>query len=521
MKKYILFTLIYSISLNLFAKDEEKAHNPIIWSDVPDVAIIRVGDSYYMSSTTMHMSPGLPIMKSKDLANWEMLHYVYDTLVDNDKMNLNNNENCYGAGSWASSIRYHNNTYYVSTFSATSGKTHVYSTKDIEKGEWKEASFKPVLHDHSLFFDDDERVYMVYGAGDIRIIELTTDASAIKPGGVNQIIIPNATAVAGGKAGLSAEGTQLMKVNGKYYIFNITWPQNEMRTELVHRANNIMGPYEGRVFLKDRGIAQGSIIDTPTGDWYAYMFRDYGAVGRIPHLMKVEWEDGWPVVANNGKVPEYLDIPLKRNNLSTIIASDEFKRKKGEPKLPLTWQWNHNPDNRFWSIDARKGYLRLTTGRIDSEVINAKNTLTQRTFGPESSATTSINVSNMKDGDYAGLIALQKQYGFVGVKMEGGKKSIIMVSAQSENPKELENIPINKKNVYLKIDCDYKERNDKAYFYYSLNGKTWNRIGEALQMRYTLPHFMGYRFGLFNFATKTTGGFVDFDYFRINDKISD
>src|SRR5690606_29986454 len=138
-------------------------------------------------------------------------------LVENDEMKLNNGKNTCGGGSWASSFRYHCGTYCVYTFAASSGKTYVFSTSDIAKGDWKEASFSPLLHDHSLFFDDDGRVYMLYGAGDIRIIELTADASAVLEGGVDQVIIHNATAVAGGTPGLPAEGTQIFKHNGKYY----------------------------------------------------------------------------------------------------------------------------------------------------------------------------------------------------------------------------------------------------------------------------------------------------------------
>jgi beta-xylosidase len=186
----------------------------------------------------------------------------------------------------------------------------------------------------------------------------------------------------------------------------------------------------------------------------------------------------------------------------------------------LAWQWNHNPDNRYWSIGERRGHLRLTTGRMDREVIQARNTLTQRTFGPVSSAATKIEVAHMKDGDYAGLIALQRKYGFVGVKMEDDSRSIVMVSTQFNRPEEVESVPLKQKTVYLKIDCDFRDRTDKAYFYYSLDGKTWTKVGAVLQMAYTLPHFMGYRFGLFNFATKTPGGFVDFDFFRVSDEIT-
>ena len=526
IRKFLLPMLIGLVfSISACSQSNKCANNPTIWADVPDNAIIRVGDTYYMSSTTMHMSPGLPIMKSKDLVNWEMLNYAYDRLTENDAMNLENGQSCYGAGSWASSFRYHNGTYYVSTFASTSRKTHVYSTKNIEKGDWEESTFEPVLHDHSLFFDDDGRVYMIYGGGEIRIIELTADASSIKDGGVNQVIIENTSLPAGGEQGLPAEGSQMIKKDGKYYLFHITWPQNDMRTEVIHRADNIMGPYEGRVFLKDRGIAQGSLIDTPTGNWYAYMFRDFGAVGRIPHLMLVEWVDGWPVVAGDGKVPDCLDgISSSQIGLSKIVASDEFEREKGDAKLPLVWQWNHNPDNSLWSVDARPGYLRLTTGRTDSDVLSAKNTLTQRTFGPESSATTAVEISKMKEGDCAGLIALQKEYGFVGVKTEKDGKYIVMIGQDSETKTEYEKIPLEEERVFLRVDCDYNiinesQREDKAYFYYSLDGIKWIQIGSPINMHYTLPHFMGYRFGLFNFATQSAGGYVDFDYFRVHNKI--
>ena len=495
------------------------AQNPIIWADVPDVAAIRVGDTYYMASTTMHMSPGLPIMKSKNLVNWELIGYAYDTLTDNAALRLENGKNAYGAGSWAPCLRYHEGTFYATTFSSTSGRTHIYTTADIESGQWEEISFSPSLHDHSLFFDDDGRVYMLYGVGDLRLVELKPDLTGIKPDGFNEVVIRNASAVAGPNIGLPAEGSQMRKINGKYYVMNITWPRGGMRTQIVHRADTITGPYEGRVVLQDKGVAQGCLIDTPDGKWYALLFQDTGAVGRCPWLVPVRWEDGWPVLGIDGKAPITLDIEDNGQGLANIVASDEFDRAPGQP-LPLAWQWNHNPDNRCWSMGERKGYLRLTTGRVDSDILQARNTLTQRTFGPVCSATTKLEVGRMKDGDCAGLIALQKRYGYVGVRMEGGRKSIVMVSAQSERPEEVQRIPLQQQTVYLKIDCDFRNRTDKAYFYYSLDGLQWTKIGSTLQMAYTLPHFMGYRFGLFNFATQTTGGFVDFDYYRISDKIA-
>lgn len=356
---------------------------------------------------------------------------------------------------------------------------------------------------------------MIWGAGKLMIAELNEDLSGVKKG-TEKVLIENASAPAGSNVGLPSEGSQLFKVNGKYYLLNIAWPRGGMRTVVVHRADKITGPYEGRVALQDKGVAQGGLIDTPDGRWFAYLFRDNGAVGRIPYLVPVKWENGWPVLDIDGKVPETLDLPASKGLIPGIVDSDEFNRKKGERALPLVWQWNHNPVSELWSVTQRKGFLRLTTGRVDNDFLLARNTLTQRTIGPECSGSTCIDISGMKDGDFAGLALLQKKYGLVGVKYENGAKSVVMVSSESGSVVEMERVQVNKKIVYLKADCDFRDRADIAKFFYSLDGKTWNQIGSKLKMEYTLPHFMGYRFGLFNDATKETGGFVDFDWFRIN-----
>jgi len=370
-----------------------------------------------------------------------------------------------------------------------------------------------------LFFDDDGRVYMITGNKKLTLIELNTDLSGVKTGGVNQVIIENSSAPSGNDSGLG-EGSQLFRVNGKYYLFNITWPSGGMRTVVVHRADKITGPWEGRLALQDKGVAQGGLIDTPDGKWFAYLFRDYGSVGRIPYLVPIKWEDGWPVIGIDGKVPDTLDLPASKGLIPGIVASDEFNRRKGERSLPLVWQWNHNPDNNLWSVTKRKGYLRLTTGRIDTIFVSARNTLTQRTFGPECSGSTSIDISNMKDGDFAGLALLQRKYGLVGVKFNNGAKSIVMVNAQTGKPVEVHSVPLTQRTVYLKAECDFNDRIDIGYFYYSLDGKSWRSIGSQLKMEYSMPHFMGYRFGLFNYSTKMPGGFVDFDWFHISDQIT-
>jgi len=504
----------------------EKFTNPIIWADIPDPDVIRVGDIYYMTSTTMYFTPGCPVMKSKDLVNWEIVNYVYDILDGSDKMTLKNGQHDYGKGSWASCLRYHNGIYYVSFVAYNTGKTYIFQTENIEKpGSWRRYTIDGIYHDMSLLFDDGGRVYMVYGAGTIKVIELLSDASAIKPGGLNKIIIQNAD-ISGSNS--LAEGAHIYKLNGKYYIFIICWPRTGTgrRIEVCYRSDKIDGEYEGKTVLdnnmgfQNAGVAQGGIVDTPDGDWYALLFQDHGAVGRVPVLVPVKWENDWPVLGENGKVPREMPVPVKGYEKKSIVISDDFDHSK----LALEWQWNHNPDNDNWSLTARPGWLRLTAGNICHSLTDARNTLTQRTFGPECSGEVYIDASNMKNGDFAGFAALQDMYGFAGVKMDGGSKYIITAVAAEQTGKEyhtgipaneIECIELNQDQLYLKIDFDFKDAVDETYFYYSLDGEQWNKIGEKLKMTYRLSHFTGYRFALFNYATKAIGGYVDFDWFKV------
>ncbi len=538
----VLVALVSCFSLIGTVYARERATNPNIWADVPDMSLLRVDDWYYMSSTTMHMVPGIPIMRSRNLVDWEIAGYANDVLEDVDDLALRNGRNAYGAGTWASSLRYKDGVFYLAVFAGTTGKTYIYTTRDVA-GKWDVKSFRPMCHDCSLFFDDDGKAYLLYGVGDLRLTELNDDLTGFKEGGFNDVVIRNAGAVAGGRIGLPAEGSQMFKRNGKYYVCNISWPQGDMRTEVIFRADKITGPYEGRVIFKDRGIAQGTLVDKADGDWVAYLFQDSGAVGRIPYLIPVKWEDNWPILGEEGKAPATLPIIKEGKPFGNIVESDEFDRAdvliaqlNATPKkenayfreaFPLAWQWNHAPDCRYWSLTERPGWLRLTTGRVDATLQQARNTITQRTFGPTSSATTALDFSKLNDGDYAGLAAFQRKYGFVGVTKRDGK--FYLVQAESETKKTIDEDEVKENDaipladdvstVFLKVDCDFTNRKDDARFYWSIDGKQWNRIGPPLHMLYTLPHFMGYRFGLFNYATSRSGGSADFDYYRISASI--
>jgi beta-xylosidase len=222
-------------------------------------------------------------------------------------------------------------------------------------------------------------------------------------------------------------------------------------------------------------------------------------------------------LGDNGVIPEVLNLPAQRGLKPGLVNDDEFTRSKGDASLPLVWQWNHNPVDDAWSLTARPGYLRLTTSRLDSAFLQARNTLTQRTFGPTSRAETFLDVRHMKEGDFAGLALLQQRFGQVGVQIADGKRQLVMVNGEGKTPKVVAQLPLKGKKVYLRAACDFRNKVDEATFSYSLDGKTWTPIGDTLHMRYTMPHFMGYRFALFNYATKQVGGSADFDFFHMGE----
>ena len=466
----------------------------------------------------MHFAPGVPVFKSTDLAQWRTVGYAYQTLTNNNNMNLNNAD-AYGKGSWASSIRYHKGFFYVLTPSYTTNKTHLYKTADVENGPWSEVQL-PFYHDPSLFFDDDGTVWVFYGSGDqISYVQLNDDASGVKAGGksgklggvsVNQVTGTSNYYV-------QQEGSHMEKVNGEYYLFTISWPAGKSRSEIVYRSKNLLSGFSGRYFLSDNGVAQGGIFDTPDGKWYALLFRDSGPVGRMSHLVPMEWKDGWPVPTSGSKAPATLDLPEAPLPGYGMVTSDDFD----SDQLALEWQFNHNPDNKNWSLTANPGFYRITTSRTDSRVVNAKNTLTQRTFGPKCSGRTLVDGTGMKDGDMAGLVALQDDKGFVALAKDGGSYKVVMYTGNKDGERQAASQALTGSKVYLRIDFDLPIDRGTAYFYYSTDGNTWTKIGSDVKLNYDLHMFVGVRWGLFNFATKSAGGYADFDWFKVGTDYKD
>ncbi len=314
--------------------------NPVIYSDVPDLDMIRVGDAYYMISTTMHLSPGCPVMKSTDLVNWEIVNYVFDRLGTDDAMSLRNGKNMYGNGQWAASLQYHDGLYYVAFNSNTTGRAYIYTTDDIERGSWTKRDLGAPYHDMALFFDDNGKTYILYGGTQIRCVELEEDLSGAKPG--TEVILFDSNA-AGEEVNasdkgfiLGYEGTHILKKDGYYYVFNICWPNGAGRTEVCHRSRTFpTTEWENKVILQanfsnfgtSAGVAQGGVIDTPDGKWYGFLFQDHGAIGRVPVLTDCTWKEGWPMLGKNGDgktVEAVMQIPVAGSSTKSIVKSDEF-----------------------------------------------------------------------------------------------------------------------------------------------------------------------------------------------------
>ncbi|HEY9123765.1 MAG TPA: glycoside hydrolase 43 family protein [Bacteroidales bacterium] len=529
MKKNIIFLLLIAVGVSFYAqkapeKESTPYTNPVMWADVPDMSIVRTGSDFYLISTTMHLMPGAPVMRSKDLVNWEIVSYVFDSITDNSKYNLLNGT-VYGRGQWASSIRYHNGKYYV-LFSPNDQpfRSYVYETADPAKGNWKLLARMQHFHDNSLFFDDDNRVYVFSGTGSLR--ELKSDLSDVLPGGVDMQIFQRDSTENG-----LLEGSQAFKYNGKYYLLMISWPRGKPRRQVCYRADNITGPYEKKVILQDNFAGfpycgQGCITDDGKGNWFALIFQDRGGVGRVPLLMPVRWVDGWPMLGDeNGKVPLTGFTPLKTyNSGNRIVESDDFSGKK----LKLQWQWNHNPVSSAWSLTERKGYMRLKTSRVVENIYLAPNTITQRMEGPKCSGVVSFDISKMKDGDVAGFSAFNGNAALLSIVVLGNKKFLTM----STNVVELDNdskavlkvdveekarVELSKDVIFLRIDADFNLNKDLATFYYSFDNKNWTPIGAEFKMIFDYrKFFMGTKFALFNYATKTIGGYVDVDFFNYN-----
>lgn len=491
--------------------------NPLMWGDWPDPDIIRVGNDFYLVSTSMHYVPGCPVATSKDLVNWTMLSYAVDQYDEDPRYNLQGG-NLYLNGSWAATMRHHNGKFYVG-FCTPYGwgrETGHFSIciADNAKGPWTRTVFPEYMYDPGLLFDDDGKVYVVHGQGTLYVTELNVDVKSVKGDKVKiwDKRFKNANELGGG---FGMEGAHAYKINGKYYI---TCPAGGTEGwQICLRSDNIYGPYEHQLIMNDassypkNGLHQGGMVQLKNGDWWFVIMQDRGAIGRVPCLVPVEWVDGWPMLGNKGKDVITYPKPAvgKTYPIKAVATTDEFNK----PTLGLQWQWNHNPDPTKWTLKERKGYMRLKASKSES-LKEARNTLTQRVQGPSSEGTVEITLSGLKDGNVAGFGIFEFPYAYVAVQQTAGTQKIVMCN----DGKIIETVDhfVGDK---LWIRARATDQNFIARFYYSLDGITFAPIGNELQMGLGLP-WTANRFALFNYSTTDAGigGYADFNWFRFTNK---
>jgi xylan 1,4-beta-xylosidase len=505
--------------------------NPLFYDEFSDPDMIRVGDDYYLTGTTMHTMPGLPVLHSKDLVNWKLISYAADRLDFGPDFRLENGQDAYGQGIWAPCFRYHDGTFYI--LSNVNGHgTQIYTAAD-PAGPWKHRTMNARLHDLTVLFDDDGKIYAVWGYNEVRMVQLTDDLMDTVPG-TEKVIV-----AAGSGAG---EGSHIYKINGKYFITNTNY--DPVCYQVCLRADKPYGPYEVNVMSAEenfgvgtgwrlpdtRGEApynmiepvenyvgcipmhQGGIVQIQSGEWWGWSMLDFNSVGRVTALSPVTWQDGWPYFGLPGNLTRSPRTWVKpwTGFSSQPMAPYERDDDFGGPGLKNGWQWNHVPIEKKWSLNERKGYLRLHS--LPSKTFwHARNSLTQRGMGPESYAVTEMDVSNLKAGDIAGLALLNLPYAWVGiVKDENGHK------LQFFNQQEQKKIDVATINtaVWLRAYCNFDT--DIGKLAYSFDGKSFTEIGGEIIMPYQLKTFQGVRYALFSFNTlEKEGGYADFNSFEV------
>ena len=505
--------------------------NPLFYEEFSDPDLIRVGDDYYMTGTTMHTMPGLPVLHSRDLVNWELISYAVDRLDFGPELRMEEGKDFYGQGIWAPCLRFHQDTFYI--FSNVNGYgTQIYYSTD-PNGPWQHKTMNARLHDVTVLFDDDGKIYAVWGYDEVKMVQLTNDLMDTVPG-TEKVIIER-----GSGAG---EGSHIYKINGKYYITNTNY--DPICYQVCLRSDNPYGPYEVNVMSAEEnfGVAQrmrvfntndgppyeiikypenyvgcipmhqGGIVQTQTGEWWGWSMLDYNSIGRVTALSPVTWKDDWPYFGLPGNLTRSPRTWIKPNTGFSSEPKALFERDDDFSGLELNkiWQWNHLPNDKKWSLKERKGYLRLHS--LPSQTFwHAKNSLTQRAIGPESYAITEIDVSHLKEGDIAGLALLNLPYAWIGIVKNKESHILQFYNQQEENRID---VAIKQDKIWLRAHCNFDT--DIGKLSYSFDGAKFHEIGEEILMPYQLKTFQGVRYTLFNFNKNgKNGGYADFNSFKV------
>ena len=512
--------------------------NPLFYDEFADPDIIRIGPDFYLLGSSMHAMPGLAVLHSRDLVNWEFVSYALDKLDLGPEFRLEDGKDIYGQGIWAPSFRYHNGTFYI--FANVNHQTTQMFQAKSPRGPWTRTAMKRSFHDLSVFFDDDGKVYVVWDYSDVHIAELNADLTDVVPG-TERLLISH-------EAGMG-EGHHLYKIQGKYYLID-AWYNDVMRLP-VARASKLTGPWEvnrdisvGEQFGQVLGwrlstfrpplttkppyeisppdpsgigrmaIHQGGIIDTPTGEWWGLSMGEENAIGRVVTLSPVTWVDGWPYFGLTGNLGRTPRIWVKPNTGFVekphvpYVRNDDFSK----PELQHVWQWNHLPVDGKWSLTERPGYLRLHALPADN-LWHARNTLTQRAIGPRSIPTALMDASELKPGDVAGFALLIQPDAWIGVERSGDGLMLLHHDGQTMQDNR---VKMAGSRVWLRADCEYNSQ--LARFSYSFDGKAFHAISDPFRMVGIGVTFQGVRYALFSFHRGSgETGFADFDSIEVKE----
>ena len=515
--------------------------NPIFYDEFSDPDLIRVGDWFYMTGTTMHAVPGLPVLRSRDLVNWELVSYAMPTFPEGPEYRLEDGKDLYGQGIWAPCLRYHDGRFHI--FANVNERGLQVFTATDPAGPWTHSRIDRNLHDLSVLFDDDGRVWAVYDYNEVKLVELKPDLSGVVEGS-ERTIIP-----AGNGMG---EGHHFYKVDGRYYIISANYaPTGRMQAA---RAERLDGPWEtvvisaGETFGTQRGwwedavgqrtpvptgatrfsmhkpganalgavpLHQGGIVQAPDGQWWGFSMMDLKSIGRTTAISPLTWHDGWPyfgVPGNLGRSPRTWFKPVPGVDAAPRATWSRSDRFDG-PSLSPVWQWNHQPVPGKWSLGERPGWLRLHAQPADG-FLWARNTLTQRVVGPVSSAMVVLDADGLRAGDSAGLGILNMPAAWLGVVRDNDGARLRWYGQHGDRRVD---VPLHSPRVHLRVEGDYDD--DLARFSYSFDGRRFEQIGEPVRLPYQLKTFQGSRYALFAYGDG--GGHADFDDFRVHEPLAD
>ena len=498
--------------------------NPVLYADYSDPDVVRVGDDYYLVASSFNCVPGLPILHSRDLVNWELIGHALEKQPPFDVFDKVQ----HGGGVWAPCIRYHNNEFYIYYPDPDFGVYMVKATNP--KGPWSEPLLVHAgkgLIDPSPLWDTDGKAYLVYAlAGSRAGVKSVILVNRMEPDG-SKLLGNSVMLIDGHKNHPTIEGPKIYKRNGWYYVFA---PAGGVPTgwQMVMRSKNIFGPYEDKIVMAQgksdiNGPHQGAWIDTKTGENWFLNFQDLGAYGRVLHLNPMKWENDWPVIGvdTDGDGCGEPVRTYKRPNVGktypkiTPPESDEFNGND----LGLQWQWHANYQTTWGFPSGNLGFFRLNCIPCPVEAKNLwgiSNMLLQKFPAEEFTATTKLTFDARFDKEEVGLIVMGLDYGRLTVKREDGKLNLYVANCKNADKGTAEDLvpgpELNSNLVYFRVTV---KKGAECSFSYSTDGISFTSLGNSFKARE--GKWIGAKVGLYALREGiiNDAGSADIDWFRV------